>query len=201
MTDRFIPNIGATGFFHLAPPFTLPAGERYSCKAIRKISEHRSLGADIFKDFYEPSGITEEIYLEDNAKDAEIISLLADGGRWVHVPSRYMLGYPDMNGVPYRGVALHVALPAFPVTHEFSHVVQQIQDVVQAALGVTCQVTPVETTRVSLVPSERHLLLSTQRVVISQGTTSLSRATYWQRSYDDLLLRYNALLTAFPPTP
>lgn len=198
MADRFIPNIGATGFYNLGPPFTLPAGERYSCKAIRKISEQRSLGVDVFKEFYETPGVSEEIYLEDSAIDSEIVSLVADGGRWIHVPSRFILGYPNMNGVPYHGMAFHVALPAFPVTQDFSHVVQKVQDAVRDGLGVTCAVTPIETTRASLVPSTQHLLLTTNRQALSLGTTSSSQAAYWKRAYDDLLLRHNHLLDHFP---
>lgn len=198
MADRFIPSIGATGFYNLAPPFTLPTGERYSCKAIRKISEQRSLGVDIFKEFYEANGVSEEIYLEDSTSDSEIISLLADGGRWVHVPSRFILGYPNMNGVAYHGMALHVALPAFPVTQDFSHVVEQIQNTIQTTLGVNCVVTPVETTRASLVPSTQHLLLTTNRQALTLGTTPKSQAAYWKRAYDDLLLRYNSLADYFP---
>lgn len=199
--DRFIPTIGATGFYRLSPPFVIPVGERYTCKAIRKISEHRSLGTDVFKDIYQPNGITEDIFNTDNEEDAEIISLMADGGRWIHVPSRFILGYPDMNGVPYRGVALHISLPPFPVDKDFSHTVQAIKDNVQATLGVISQAQIVETTRTSLVPSAQHAVISANRQTLSQGSTSFAQAAYWKRAYDDLLLRYNALAETYTTTP
>lgn len=197
MTDRFIPTIGATGFYNLSPPFTLPEGESYSCKAIRKISEHRSLGVDVFEVFYKPFSISEEIYFQDNAVDAEIISLLAPGGKWVNVPSRYMLGYPDMNGIPYHGLAFHVALPPFPLSLDTSFVEQQIKDVITTTLGVTCLVTPVEITRVSLVPSANHKLLTAKRRILSESSTPLARANFWRRAFDDLTLKYKSLEKVF----
>lgn len=201
MTDRFIPTIGASGFFRIASPFVVPPGERYTCKAIRKMSEHRSLGSDVFKEFYESMGIGEDVYLEDNQVDAEIVSLMADGGRWMYVPSRFLLGYPDMNGIPYRGMALHVKLPAFPVSQDFSAAIQQIQDAVQAALGVNSAVVPVETSRTTLVPSSKHLLLRSKRQTLSTGSTPTTRAVYWQNAYDDLLVKFNALQEAMTAQP
>lgn len=197
MVDRFIPSIGSTGFYRLAAPFELPAGERYTCKAIRKISEHRSLGSDVFKDFYEPKGIDVSIFDVDNKEDAEIISLMASGGKWIHVPSRYILGFPDMNGIPYRGVALHITLPPFPLTHNFGNVIGQIQDTITASLGVVSVIKPVETTRTSLVPFATHEANKALRLAATTGLTPSARAVHWQNQYEALLQKYTALEDAY----
>lgn len=194
MVQRFIPTIGITGHFRLSPPFEIPSGEIYSCKAIRKISEHRSLGVDVYKEFYQPFNVTEAIYNEDNLDDAEIISLLANGGKWVNVPSRFILGYPDMNGIPYHGVALHIALPAFQVSFDFTNAVNQIKDAVMSTLGVSCVITTLETTRSSLVPSDKSSLLTAQRRIASERTTPASKAVFWKRAYEDAMIK-NAALT------
>lgn len=197
MVDRFIPTIGSTGFYRLAVPFELPAGERYTCKSIRKISEHRSLGADVFKDFYESKGIDEATFLIDEKEDAEIISLMASGGKWVHVPSRYILGYPDMNGIPYRGVALYISIPPFPVSQDFSNAISQLQDVVTTSLGVSSSIKPVETTRVSLVANASHELLKAKRLLAANGLTPSARATRWQMQYEALYQKFNELEAAY----
>ena len=192
--DKFIPATGDKGFFRVAPPFFITENEIYTCKAIRTISEFISLGVDPFAEYYEPNGLSVDDYDAHQNEDMEIISLVNDGGHWVHFPAAYLLGYPNMNGIPYRSMAIMVTLPPFPVDQPYEFVEAQIKDTVQQTLGVGVKTARVIVTKTKLLESDKHEALKTSRIVNSTGSTPRAQAAYWRNSYEDLKLRYDALI-------
>jgi hypothetical protein len=194
LTQRFIPTIGQTGFYQFAPPFAVEDTTIQTCKAIRKISELLNESVDVFEEYYAPRGLISDIYDEDVADDAEILFMETSNGRWTMVPSRYLLGYPDMNGVAYQRVSINLTLPAFPVGHDFSHLLPQLLEVIQNAVGTESEAMVITTSKAILVPDSQHQALQAERRVAMSKSTPSSRATYWRNMYDSLKTKFDALV-------
>lgn len=194
--DKFIPTSGEKGFYRLKAPFSVPDNSIHTCKSIRKISELLASEIDPYTEYYKPYNIDIDRYEEEVALDVEIIGLLEEGGGWIHVPSTYLEGYPSMNGIPYRKMALVVGLPAFAVSQDFTHLETAIADKVTSTMGVACTTKMVVMSKTLLKNSDDHELLKTQRLAASQGTTDAAQAAYWKSKYEDLLFKHNQLLNA-----
>lgn len=210
------PEVGASGFYTLASPFdtAIAVGVRYTCREIRKISGYIGNNEDVKANIYDANNIPEDIWEEDKQADANIASLQGETGQWIYVPCRYIVGYPNTNGIPYRTMGLSVGLPAIPVDRDLTDVQEKIKNVIKDSLGVNCTVEPFETSKVSLVDSTIHDQVSTARnVVIGVPSTDSARAVVLQRQLDDSIV-YIAQLEKFiqdnfvvpdvpatPPTP
>ena len=194
LPTNFIPGIGDRGFYELAAPFTLTEQKIYTCKAIRKISELQSENQDVFQLYYKAKGIDQGIFEEDQLNDRAIIFLQEDGGSWLNVPVRYLMGYPNMNGVPYQQFSLVVGLPAFPVGTDFALVKQAIQDQVLHTLGVGAAVAEVKVSLPILKTSEEHTAMEADRLLRATAGTDYSRAIEWQAKYNDLKFKYDQLV-------
>lgn len=171
MSDLIIPTIGSSGFFNLRPPFdtlVLP-GERYVCQGIRKISDYLANNEDPKADIYVKHQISEEEYAGDAAKDMVIVSLQSEKGHWLFVPARYIIGYPVVNGIPYRSLSIGVALPAMPAYRDLTFLKADITNLIKDSLGVVPVVKLVETSRVVLVPKDKHDLSVSNRTAVSNG--------------------------------
>lgn len=195
MTNDFIPSIGDRGFYSLAAPFELRPGSIHTCKAIRKISDLHSDNVDVFERFYQPKGLTKDIFEEDQGRDAAIISLHEDSGAWVEVPSRYLLGYPNMSGIPYKEFGFAIGLPAFPVDTDFSNLEQLLKDAVMQTMGVECTVKKVGVSNPTLKDSTEHTLIRSERLLRSTAMTPSTLATVWRTRYEDLMFKFNQLVS------
>ncbi len=195
MTQEFVPTIGESGFYHLLAPYTIERENTiHTCKAIRKISELLDEGVDVFGSFYQTHFVSEDIYKEDVEADRSIIYLQSSNNRWINVPSRYLAGYPNMNGVPYRRVSIVLSIPAFPLTQDFSNAITQLQETVQMTLGVPSNAQVVVTSETMLVEDTNHKVFQAQRIVEMEKSTPSSRANFWRNSYDALLQKYNTIV-------
>lgn len=193
--QRFIPTVGEAGFYKLLPPFTIEdENSIYTCKAVRQISEILAEGGEVFKEIYETNGLDADIYDEDVADDSEIIYLESSNNRWISVPSRYLLGYPNMNGIPYHRVNIAITLPAFPVNHNYENALEQIQEIVGMTLGVECETNVVIVSKAILVEDSKHQVIDANRKSEMVKSTPSARANFWRTSYDNLLVRYNAII-------
>ena len=193
MSNWILPTIGEKGSYELSPPFNITKEELYECKALRKISEHSDSGTDVFKTFYEPFSISDITYKEDVLNDCVIVSLFSDGGRWLHVPERYLKTPPNKNGVGYRGLSINIDLPPMPVSFDLSFLKTNLKEVVMSSIGCGSIVTPVETSRVSLVSETEHKRLTAKRKIAIDSKTLNSKINYWRKAYEDLLLKFKVL--------
>lgn len=165
MTDRIVPVIGSKGFFDLQPPFDadLVSGLEYTCQGVRSIGDMLASNEDPKSQIYDKHHIEEDIFLQDQAANAYIVSLQSSTGHWIYVPERYVLQYPSVNGIPYRSVMIGVALPSLPASQDLSHVLTDVKDLVDSALGVNSVVRTVETSKVVLIPNEVHQVKAEER--------------------------------------
>lgn len=199
MAQSIVPVVGSSGFYRFAAPFDLASVNQieYSCKAVRKISDYLANNEEIKKDVYEAYELPDDIWEEDSALDAYIVSLQSTTGHWLYIPSRYILGYPSVNGVPYRTLMIGVSLPSIPVAQDLSSVMADMKDLVETSLGLSVVVKQVETSKVVLIPYDDHVVKQQQRAVQSAGKTTQHARNVALRRENDALLAKVAELEAF----
>lgn len=169
MTTNILPFIGESGVYTLATPFSnnIDTNARYTCQAIRTINDYIAENKDVYKDIYEPVGISQEVYNEDVANNTSIITLQGDTGHWVYVPATYMVKYPDTNGVAYTNKVISFALPATPndqsTTFMLDNVSSEIIDLIKDRLGLVAVYSVDSVSRVNLISQDLHQLTQDQR--------------------------------------
>lgn len=176
--DYIIPSLGSYGYYELRAPFdsVIVAYEKYTCKAIRKLSDLLANNENPKADIYDKYSIDESIYNEHIAEDIAIVSLQSDVGHWLFVPVTYFATYPIPNGIPYRAVSLVFNLPSLPVAKDLSTVEESIKNLITDSLGVVSKSAVVEQSRVVLVPEDKHIQTQAARnQVINGNVTDRSR--------------------------
>jgi len=196
MTFSILPVIGSSGFYDLAAPFDVEVIDKieYTCKAIRRISDYLANNEDPKASIYDVYGIDEAVYEEDLSKDNYIVSLQSRKGHWLYVPSRYILSYPSVNGIPYRSVMLGVSLPPLPVSQDLTAVLSDIKDLVENSLGVSVAVRQVETSMNVLVDYNVHEVTQQERNIHIEGRSTLYARNVALREENDLLIQKVASL-------
>lgn len=177
-----IPAVGSSGYFQLRTPFDslILNKERYTCQAVRKLSEYLANNETPLDDIYVANGLTPAQYEEDLQNDVYIVSLQAANGHWVYAPATYVTQFPSVNGIPYRSVMIGVALPPLPADKDLSHVRTAIENLIADVLGVTCQTKVVETSKVVLVDTDKHTQTEAQRTALAAGSGT-DRSRYMQQ--------------------
>ena len=181
MSSRILPVIGSSGTYELLPPFDtviLPE-EIYTCKAIRNISEYVSYNQDPKKLVYDYYGLSENDYENDIQEDMEIVSLQNNKGVWLYVPARYIVKYPEVDGIPYHQLSMVCKIPAIEVSRDISHLKTDVINLIKDTLGVEAAVEIVEVSRTIAVTKDVSDQLKIDRALVSNGRVT-DRAKYMQ---------------------
>ena len=189
MSSRILPVIGSSGTYELLPPFDtmiLPE-EIYTCKAIRNISEYVSYNQDPKKLVYDYYGLSENDYENDIQEDMEIVSLQNNKGVWVYVPARYIVKYPEVDGIPYHQLSMVCKIPAIEVSRDISHLKTDVINLIKDTLGVEAAVEIVEVSRTIAVTKNVSDQLKIDRALVSNGRVT-DRAKYMQLLQQQQLL-------------
>lgn len=171
MSDIIIPTVGSSGYFELRSPFDnlILENERYTCQAVRRISDYLANNEDVKVSIYDKYTLPESEFFEDSAKDMFIVSLQSEKGHWIYVPARYVIKYPEVNGIPYRTMMIGVSLPPMAVDRDYSFIIDDISNLVQDRLGVSPLVKIVDTSKVILVTKEKHDIEQANRDLVIDG--------------------------------
>ena len=177
MSLNIIPAIGSKGVYNLKAPFNslVVANTPYTCVAIRTLNDIISGGVDPFATYYQPNGVTQDLYNSDLISGVSIISLQSGAGAWVYVPSSYILNYPATNGVPYTATALAVSLGTVPNSLNITSLMGEITDLVYSLTGVFASVKPIALSLPQLidpVTSETLEAIRTNRITVSMSTSA-----------------------------
>lgn len=169
--DIILPTIGSSGYFKLSTPFdtVILTNERYTCQAIRRLSEYLANNENPLEDIYRANGLSDNDYNDDLKENSYIVSLQATTGHWVYVPAKYITQLPVVNGIPYRSMMIGVALPAMPADRDLSHVRTDIENLIMDSLGVQAVTKVVETSKVLLVTKEKHDITQATRDAAASG--------------------------------
>ena len=190
MELNILPAIGTSGIFELKAPLNglLVNSENYTCKAIRKISEYLANNEDPSEIIYKKYGLSSSDYEEATARDESILSLQSGKGHWVYAPSKFIVKYPDTNGVPYRTMTVAAALPALEANFNYEFLCELLSDIVKDTIGIAPIIKMVESSKVVLVPEEIHRTTQMNRnIAIANKTTDRAR-------YRSLLIAHQSAL-------
>ncbi len=192
MSVYITPTVGSGGFFELATPFDnlMAPGERYICKAVRKLSQYYANNEDPKTDIYDKYALGDDVFDSHKVQDITVASLQSEKGHWLYVPVSYILKFPDPNGIPYRAVSLVVALPAIPVNSELGYVEDAIKAILTEYMGVDTAIKRVETSRVVLVSTDKHRDTQTLRnAKITANGTDRGKYKKVLQDYNQALVR------------
>lgn len=179
MSAIFTPSIGMSGLFELKEPFNnlLIPQVSYTCRSLRTLSEIAASGEKIWERFYEPYQVSVEAYQADLANNICIVGLQAGTGEMADVPESFITALPDPNGVLYTPITLGVYLGAVEDSFALDGIVTQIENAVQAALGVKPQVKGIVSGQsVILSHLENERLLAARAAVKVQIESDYARA-------------------------
>lgn len=174
MPNYKIPTIGSEGYFVLISPLDNLIGlnELYTCKGIRNISEYIANNEDVKTNIYDKYLLPTIDYEEDLDSDSPIVSLQSQKGHWLYIPARYFSSYPIINGIKYSTKVLSFQLPAMPVDQNLSGTINDIRQLIMDRLGVDSIGKDIETSRVTLVPKNKHMLETAVRNGNKDGSYS-----------------------------
>ena len=195
-TDSFVlPALNSSGFFSLRAPLdkVIMINEQYTCIGIRDLSDYIANNEDPQTTIYTPLGILDD-YPVDLAINMFIVSLQNAIGHRIQIPAKYIITYPQTNGVVYRAVMLGVSLPSLPVNNDLSGLIAEITTAVTDILGVVPVIKLVETSRPVLVQPDEVALLESQRALL-QNSSGTDRTKYYSlvNSYNSAILKITAL--------
>jgi hypothetical protein len=189
---NIIPTIGTRGVWTARAPFaaSLLTSVIYQCAALRSLPDIAAAGIDPYAKYYKPYGLTQQQYQSDVTNGAVIITLMAEDGSSVFVPSTWLAGYPDGNGVGYRVMGILVKLTALPDSLPLDPLLEKIESDCLNLIGVEAEAVQVSLSNLELINSTDNANLEAQRrSKITTNTTDFaelqavtaSRDMYQQR--------------------
>ncbi len=153
-----IPMMWSKGTYLLLDPFQqlLQPNVEYTCESILGFAEIIESGEDPYAAYYEPRGIEQAKYEQDVLEKAVILRLRSSQNQWVSVPSTYVIGVPNPNGIPYQAMLLGISLGAIPVDLALDSLKASITAVVKDYLGVDSEVEEVIVSDITAVELGDH---------------------------------------------
>jgi hypothetical protein len=164
-TLNIVPTIGTKGVWTARAPFaaSLLTSVIYTCASLRTFADITAEGKDPKAAYYTPNQLTNAQYQADVAAGAVIITLMAEDGSMVYVPSTYLASYPDGNGVGYRVLGVLVKLTALPDSLPLTTLLTKIQSDCLNLIGVVAETAVVSLSNLELINATDNANLETQR--------------------------------------
>ena len=192
-----VPSIDSVGRFVLTTPFIAKPSVIYSVIALRELRDLTIKGIDVYKDFYQSAGLSNETvvngvvfdYALEVAKNPVIVTLHGSDGNVMYVPSTYIESFPNMGDVTYSRLVLSADLGALPDTITVDAILTDIKDIVSARFGVNA------TVKVNRAASERQPTPAEHDVLEASRIGSISQTTNNYVEYTRTL-KQNLLLEA-----
>lgn len=176
---NILPALGSYGLFELDEPFNnaLTPDVSYTCVALRQLDDIVRAGGNPKSSHYDPKGIPDAKYALDAAAGVCIVSLQDPSGAIVHVPSSYILKFPDSSGVPYTAMLLSLELGPIPDSLDLSWLSQRAKDLIRETIGITSVTAhAVAISNTILVNRDTHLgYEAARRLNITENQTDLAK--------------------------
>lgn len=175
----------------------------YRCDAVRRISDFMIEGVNVYDEIYQPEGISQAKYDQDLLNQVCIVSLVSGADHWVHVPSTYIIAYPDLNGIAYNVLVLGLEIGAVPNYRDLTGLKAALSDLTRDTLGM------VPTVREVVISAEQKLsqadhdaLENARNVMITNSQTDRAKLIAAQYELATLRQQYNDLVNyvrSLPP--
>lgn len=190
------PPLHTKGRYTLKEPFVADPESIYSCAAIRTFRDIRERGFDPFTEFYEPMGLSLDVFEEDSEAGASIITLVSDTHPTIYVPNSYILNFPNQHHVPYNHVVLSVSLGLVPDYVDYNFLKSQLSGVVSDVIGVESEVKlHIAPTKGLLSPEEHEVLEVARLSAINARETDRARVLFLERQNQQLMEQLTLLET------
>lgn len=181
--------VGDSGRFILIPPFNSKILEnvKYTCHAIKSLTNYLQEGEDAFKLIYEPLGLSEAIYLNDLENNVVIIIISGEANELIEIPSSYIDSPPVNDGVEYQSRMLGFALGPLPVNYDITDLISKIENAIFESIGVISEAKMINTSEITFVSDIDHEILLNQREALVTNNPPI------EVKYNTLLAQYNDL--------
>lgn len=158
------PPVNARGVFVCTTPYTLPLNAVFKSDAVRTFKELQLRNIDVFSEYYEPKGLTRDIYEADVEVEASIVTLKSSTGEFIYVPDTYIQSYPGMNGLNYvrTGITLDFNLHMYGGI-DLDFLKKELADVVKKNVGVECTPFIVSVPYEGTVSHDQHIQMEAAR--------------------------------------
>lgn len=158
MSNLIVPAVGSVGKYKFKAPFDTLGNEQteFACMSIRSLADVLAGGVNVYKTFYLPYKISEADYRADVTSGVAIIGLQSATGAWLYIPNSYLASYPDVSGVRYAIMTLSSDLGAVAETQDLQFLINEINDLIYARLGIRSTTVPVVSSQPALIPYADH---------------------------------------------
>lgn len=136
---KITPNLNTKGIFEVERPFRLNNKRVYEVIAIREFPDLWQYDVDIYQEYYEPHGLTVDIYNRDKQVGAAIVTLQGEDGI-IYIPDTFIISYPDLGLANYKHVVMSVSLGPIHTSHNLTGLQQELAGVCSKFLGVNAVV-------------------------------------------------------------
>lgn len=136
---RKTPPLGLRGIYTLELPFTPLPKKLYTCEAIRSFKDIVNMEIDIFDVFYEPYGISYEVFEEDDKLNTHIVTLKSEVDT-IHLPDTFITQLPYTGSDDYKVHILGIDLGPLPKSTGLDNVRTTLSDTLTTLLGYEPQV-------------------------------------------------------------
>lgn len=198
MALNLVPTIGLRGLYELRTPWhnALQVNTAYSCIAVRCLRDIVADGKDPFEEIYRPRGLTNVDYNADVEEKASIVTLQADDGTVVKVPTTYISKLPNAGGIPYTVLTATLNLGAIMDSQDLTALKVRLSDVVKSTIGIADVETEIvaisNTSMIDKVQSEA--IEAARQNNITQNYTDYSEVLELKQKNAVLQAEYDALV-------
>lgn len=176
--SRLTPALNSRGRFVVASPYDqdIRGTTIYTCIALRKFEDLAQLGENIYRRYYQPFGLSPEIFERDQRDRVVIVSLQDNVGNIRYVPDSYVLSFPNQGDTAYSHLVISTSLGPLPSYVDVAFLQQQIASLVSDLIGVEPEVHVDVVPMLESVTPEQHEVLEAARLSrIETRTTDRAR--------------------------
>jgi hypothetical protein len=174
----FLPSLGMLGFYELAAPYNrlISPSTQYRCEGVKSLQAAIAEGQDPLKTVYLDNGDTEANFKRDLQAGSSLITLSADQGLLVVVPSSSMIGVPRADGVVYRNTAITFAISAIPDTEDLSLLTNEVLEMLQHKFGIRAGAYVTAIGRAAVLTQDQHgAVQSARQALIDDGDSLIAK--------------------------
>lgn len=177
-----IPIPFARGKWELLAPWAVVDNVAYKADAIRAFRDVQSEGIDIFAAYYQPKGLSVDIYNSDRVNGIALVTLVSDDHAEIIVPSSYIKTAPTTVTTGFNRMVMGVDIGVLPDTLDLTYLVAEIKGLVSALTGLENDVT-LYTAPITglLTPEQAESFEANRQAAIEKRTTFYSKVETLQQ--------------------
>ncbi len=132
--------IGLSGLFCFSAPFDTFFKDRndlLTIGSLNTLGELYSNNVDPYQLYYAPYGVSDADYKKSVQNNDMIVGFKNSMDTWLYVPTSYITGLPNTNGLNYQITGISINLGALRVGSDLTSLMTAITGQIQSVLGIT----------------------------------------------------------------